>query len=186
MATYLAPYSAAFFNATPSLPDALQKHLEAGGNERVHQDFETLFQEHGVEKILGLGLMHHHFALEDDEYLTDVRGTSTAWKSCTGTRPSVWGFDANEKRLTPLEFAMDDDNDSVAYPDWQSPQMRDFLEKLSGLILQLGVNDTYGLVRYPGDNFPGRVEMTVGRANVNLTPAQVCNVPYNKYREPPI
>jgi len=31
----------------------------------------------------------------------------------------------------------------------------------------------YGLGRYPGDGFPGRVEMTVGRSNVNLTPNQV-------------
>jgi hypothetical protein len=156
------------------LPDALQKHEEAGGNEWVHETLGTLFQKYGVEKVLGIGLLHHHFPLEDDEYLTEVRGTSTAWKSQTGTRPSVWSLDAKGKSLRPLEFAMDDDHGSVAYPDWESEKMQKFLSELSDLILYLGVNGTYGLVRYPGDDFPGRVEMTVGRANVNLTPTQVC------------
>jgi hypothetical protein len=122
---------------------------------------------------LGIGLLHHHFPLEDNEYLTEVRGTSTTWKSQAGTRLSVWSFDAKEKSLKPLEFAMDDDHGSVAYPDWESVQMQKFLMELSDLILFLGVNGIYGLVRYPGDDFPGRVEMTMGRANVNLTPTQV-------------
>jgi len=172
MAICLNPYTADGFNATPLLPDALRMHEEAGGNEWIHETIGTLFRKHGVEKVLGIGLLHHHFPLEDDEYLTEVRGTSTAWKSQTGTRPSVWSFDAEEKSLRPLEFAMDDDRGSVAYPDWESEQMQKFLEELSNLILYLGVNGTYGLVRYPGDDFPGRVEMTVGRANVNLTPTQ--------------
>jgi hypothetical protein len=51
--------------------------------------------------------------------------------------------------------------------------MQKFLIELSDLILYLRVNGTYGLVRYPGDDFPGRVKMTIGRANVNLTPTQV-------------
>jgi hypothetical protein len=175
MAICLSPHTADIFNAIPLLPDALQKHKEAGGNKWIHETLGTLFQKHGVEKILGIGLLHHHFSLEDDEYLTEVRGTSTAWKSQTGTRPSVWSFDAKEKGLRPLEFAMEDDHGSVTYPDWDSAQMQKFLMELSDLILYLGVNGTYGLVRYPGDDFPGRVEMTVGRANVNLTTTQVCD-----------
>jgi hypothetical protein len=163
-------YSSAFFNSTPELPDALRKHQIAGGNNWVHDTFGPIFRKHGVDKLLGIGLLHHHFSLEDDEFLTDVRGTSTPWKSQTGTRPSVWAF--QNMRLTPLEFAMDDDDSSVAYPRWDCSDMKDFLMDLSTLFENHGVAGTYGLVRYPGDDFPGRVEMTVGRANVNLTPTQ--------------
>ncbi|KAM0417183.1 hypothetical protein ACHAPT_012820 [Fusarium lateritium] len=154
------------------LPKALRNHAKAGGNDWVHDTFGPLFRKHGVEKLLGLGLLHHHFPLEEGEFLTDVGGTSTAWESRTGSRPSVWAFDAEKLCLTPLEFSMDDDESAVAYPSWS--ELSPFLEELSALFVYLKVGMTYGLVRYPGDNFPGRVEMTVGRANVNLTPKQVC------------
>jgi hypothetical protein len=51
--------------------------------------------------------------------------------------------------------------------------MQKFFIELLDLILYLGVNSTYRLVCYLGDDFPGCVEMTMGRANVNLTPTQV-------------
>lgn len=51
--------------------------------------------------------------------------------------------------------------------------MQKFLIELSDLILDFRVNSTYKLVCYSKDDFPGRVEMTVNRANVNLTPTQV-------------
>ncbi|KAI0430526.1 hypothetical protein F5Y09DRAFT_341579 [Xylaria sp. FL1042] len=177
MAIRLHSYTATRFNATPGLPDALQRHQEAGGNDWVHNMFRPLFRRHGVEKILGIGvrvfrLLHHHFPLEDDEFLTEVRGTSTAWKSQRGTRPHVWALGAEEGSLTPLGFAMDDDQDFLTYPDWESKQLQQFIRELSELIMNLNVDGVYGLVRYPGDDFPGRVEMTVGRANVNSTPAQ--------------
>ncbi|KAI0190541.1 hypothetical protein F4808DRAFT_453854 [Astrocystis sublimbata] len=108
MAVCLRPYTVANFNAAPLLPEALQKHSNAGGNNWVHHVFGPLFLKHRVQKLLGIGLRHAHFLLKDGEYLTE----------------------------------------------------------------QLKINGVYCLVVYPGDDFPGRVEMTVGRANVNLTPAQ--------------
>lgn len=173
MTVQVLPYSVDSFNATPLLHDALLKHQEAGGNDWIHDTFGDLFRKHRVDKLLGIGLMHHHFPLACGEYLTDVRGTSTAWKSCMGTRASVWWLKGAGKELAPLEFSMEDDDDAVAYPDWSSPASQNFLTELSQLIVASGVDGLYGLVRYPGDDFPGRVEMTVGRANVNLTPAQV-------------
>ncbi|KAI0964736.1 hypothetical protein F4678DRAFT_455112 [Xylaria arbuscula] len=173
MAVHLRPYTAAVFNATPLLPDALQRHQKAAGNDWVYDVFGSLFRKHGVEKIFGIGLLHHHFPLEDDEYLTEVRGTSTAWKSRRGMRPHVWALGAEDGILTPLEFTMDnDDKISPTYPDWESDQAQQFLQELARLILNLKIDGVYGLVQYPGDDFPGCVEMTVGRANVNLTPAQ--------------
>ncbi|CAH0023473.1 unnamed protein product [Clonostachys rhizophaga] len=117
-------YSVAHFNSTPGLPAALQKHQKAGGNDWIHDAFGPLFREHGVERILGLGLMHHHLLLVE------------AWKSQTGARPSVWALNASEARLIPLEFAMDDDDSTVEYPNWASDEVVRFLNALSSLVLR--------------------------------------------------
>ncbi|KAJ4318010.1 hypothetical protein N0V84_007064 [Fusarium piperis] len=137
-------YGPVAFNSTPELlPQALRNHANAGGNDWVNETFGPLFRKHGVDNLLGLALLHHHFTLEEGELLTDVR-----------------------------EFSMDGDESTVNHPNWA--ELRQFLEELSTVFVDRGVGKTYGLVRYPGDDFPGRVEMTVGRANVNLTPKQVC------------
>lgn len=67
---------------------------------------------------------------------------------------------------------MDDDDSTVEYPDWESAHIQNFLTELAEMILKSGADGVYGLARYPGDGFPGRTEITVGRANVNLTPKQ--------------
>jgi hypothetical protein len=169
----LSSYDAMAYNSTPLLNGALQKHNHAGGDEWIHTAFGNLFREHGVENILGLTLLHHHFPLEENEYLTEVHGTSTAWNSRTGSKPSCWALNHDDRTILPLEFALDDDGHSVPYPDWESSSLQLFLKDLMFAIEGYGVAGIYGLGRYPGDGYPGRVEMTVGRANVNLTPSQV-------------
>jgi hypothetical protein len=51
--------------------------------------------------------------------------------------------------------------------------MQKFLIELLDLILYFKVNSTYELVCYLRNDFLGRVKITVGRVNVNLTPTQV-------------
>lgn len=174
--TFVEPYSVAAFNSTPALDVALQKHENVGGNDWVHTVLGPIFQKHRLEKILGINLLHHHFRLENGEYLTEVSGTSTPWKSQTGAQASLWAFDADSLHLQPLEFSMDNDDSRVPYPEWLSDKMASFLKDLSDALTLYNVNGIYGLTRYPGDDFKGRVEMTVGRANVNLTPAQASRV----------
>lgn len=124
-------------------------------------------------------LLHHHFEIEDGEYLTEVRGTSATWKLQTGSQAGSWMLDQNSNSLNPLEFAFDEDDHSVPYPDCSGPELQQFLEELKRKFEEHRATGIYGLERYPGDGFPGRVEMTVGRLNVNLTPDQVSWV-YNR------
>jgi hypothetical protein len=49
-----------------------------------------------------------------------------------------------------------------------------FFLQYSALVKKLGVGGLFGFARHPGDGFPGRVEVGAGRANINLSPAQVC------------
>jgi hypothetical protein len=162
-------YDISFFNATPDLPRALAKHAQVGGDDEIGK-FGPVFAKHSVEKLIGMTLIHHHFDLEPGEYLTEVAGTSTAWKSRTGTIPHVWALDSAEKVLVPLEFVM---MDNPAPINWDDPVMQAFLEDFIETSKATKSAGVYGLTTYPGDDFPGRVEMTVGRANVNLTPTQV-------------
>ncbi|KAL2018160.1 hypothetical protein VTK56DRAFT_1185 [Thermocarpiscus australiensis] len=46
-----------------------------------------------------------------------------------------------------------------------------FMESFKGLINKYDAADVFGLCRYPGDNFGGLCEITQGRANINLKPA---------------
>jgi len=176
MAIALSPYDVVVYNSTPLLNVALQKHQAAGGNGWIHDTFSNLFRQYHVEDVLGLILLHNHFPLEENEYLTEVHGTSTAWKSQTGNTPSCWALNHDNRTIEPIEFSLDDDDHSVPYPEWGSENMQLFLEKLMVTLEKYGVAGIYGLGRYPGDGYPGRVEMTVGRSNVNLTPKQVCRV----------
>ena len=82
-------------------------------------------------------LLHHHFKLDDDEFLTDVGGTATAWTSQKGSRPSIWSSD--EHTIRPLEFAMEDDNYAVAYPDWDATHVQDFLAELRSTFVTEGI-----------------------------------------------
>ena len=51
-----------------------------------------------------------------------------------------------------------------------------FFLEYSAIVKKLGIEGLFGFARYPGDGFPGRVEVGVGRTNINLSPAQVCEL----------
>ena len=55
----------------------------------VKEIMMTLFRQHEVEDILGLALLHKHSKLEDNERLTDIRGTSKPLTFIMGI-PSIW------------------------------------------------------------------------------------------------
>lgn len=168
MALCVSPYDHGFFNSMPRWPASLPNHEALGGDEWIRKTFGPLFRKHQVQNIFGIQLLHQHFLLEDDEHLTDVNGTSTPWKSTTGIEPSSWAIDSTDKPK-PLEFHVPHEGTPV--PNWTV--LQDFLKAFVQLLDSLGIRKLYGLALYPGDGFPGRVEMTIGRCNVNLTPFQV-------------
>ena len=106
------------------------------------------------------------------ESLTEVNGISTPWKPTTGIEPSCWAID-NKDKLRPLEFHVPHEGKQVPL-DWSANQ--DFLEAFVGLLDSHNARNIYSLTLYPRDRFPSRVEMTIGRCNVNLTPYQVCDL----------
>jgi hypothetical protein len=51
-----------------------------------------------------------------------------------------------------------------------------FFLEYATTVNKYGFEGLFGFTRYPGDGFPGRVEVSAGRTNINLTPAQVCEL----------
>lgn len=75
----------------------------------------------------------------------------------------------------------DQDNASpwndLNFQDFVASQ-QSFFAEYSAVVECLGIEGLFGFARYPGDGFPGRVEIGIGRCNVNLTPAQVRQLCY--------
>lgn len=167
MSIQTKPYNSSRFNSLPSLYDAGSKFDTINGNSFIQEVMKPLFRTYGIEHSLGLALMHSHFKLEDNEQLTDIRGTSLAWTG-PGGKPAVWHLDGDVIR--PYEFSLDSDLET---PDWSSRTYQEFLLAFSKALVEVGAQDIFGLCSYPGDDFERRVETTVGRANVNLKPSEV-------------
>lgn len=168
MAVDIAQYSVDKFNRQQDFRDALSAFDQRGGDSLANTTMRQLFRRHGVENILGLQLLHKHNKLDAGEVMTDVRGTSNPVTFDLGATPSIWGFDPAIKQLVPLEYSLGAGNVT-----WDAPNMQQFLRAFHDIIIKEGVDDIFGLSLYPGDGYPGRVEFSVGRSNVNLTPDEV-------------
>jgi hypothetical protein len=161
------PYDPSRFNSLPSLYDAGRTFDAINGNNFVKEIMKPLFRLYGVEHSLGLALMHSHFQLEDNERLTDIRGTSLPWTG-PGGKPIVWQLADNV--LRPYEFSLDP---HLETPGWDSENYQQFLARFSKELERVGAQGIFGLCSYPGDDFDGRVETTIGRANVNFKTSEV-------------
>lgn len=61
----------------------------------------------------------------------------------------------------------------VETPDWKSSNYQGFLMAFRDALESVGAQKIFGLCKYPGDDFEGRVETAIGRANVNLKLSEV-------------
>jgi hypothetical protein len=166
MAIAVADYSVHEFNHLHDFGDALPKFDKLDGNDIATGTMKELFRRHKVDHIFGLTLLHKHSILHDGERLTDVRGTSNPLTFPVGNA-SIWKYNPGSRQLVPVEFSIDHDE-----VHWQDPGIQAFLTEFSEVVTKLEASQLLGLCRYPGDGYPGRVEFTTGRSNVNLTPEE--------------
>jgi hypothetical protein len=167
MSVSIAKYSHHNFNSQHDFNPALRKFDAIDGNTIANRIMKDLFRKYGVDNILGLALLHKHSPLQEGERMTDIRGTSSPLSFEIG-QASTWGFDTNAQCLVPLEFSISDNT-----VDWKQDTVQKFLAEFFGILADHQATDVLGLCVYPGDGYPGRVEFTIGRSNVNLTPDEV-------------
>ena len=130
-----------------------------------------------MDTIFGLTLIHRHFDIKPDKKLVKYMGTLTPWSGrFSGTeepQPAIWAFN-DEGLVRPTKFRY-----SKTQGDWLTDNQLEFISKFKDQLAARGLdNGIFGLARYPGDNFAGSCEITQGRANVNLQPKDVCNIPF--------
>lgn len=189
MAVVLANYHHESFNSLSPFEVAGPGFDKVNGSDIIANIMTPLFRKHEVERILGLQLLHHHFKLQPEERLVDFNGTSIpiapGINQLSNFTASVWGIKcANNKiELFPVEFALNSGDSTLdTSSPWSESNFDEFIRakkqffiEYTQLVKNLGIEGLFGFARYPGDGYPGRVEITVGRAHVNLTPTQVGN-----------
>jgi hypothetical protein len=186
MAVATASYHTDIFNSLPGFEVAGPK-FDAINGKSIITIMTHLFRKHKVENIVGLQLLHQHFKLQPGERLVEFNGASAPVAleeaQLSNITPSIWDISRNNHgaELYPLEFVLNSGNDNLdnASP-WSTANFEKFVASNQSFFLEYhdlakkhGVEGMFGFVRYPGDGFPGRVEINVGSTNINLTPAQV-------------
>jgi hypothetical protein len=175
MAEVQEAYSTHLYNSIPDLHDARDSFTAKGGADSVNSVFKPLILKHQLEAVLGVGLLHRHFDLRDNEKLVEFNNISIPWRHQQGDDhtggkllPSAWLI--KEGRLIPYEFyfsplGLDNGVDLTKFALF----LCEFIESVKALEL----DKTMALRVFPQVNFTGALEITEGRANINLTPDQV-------------
>ncbi len=178
MAEVLQPYNAGVFNTLPDLPTAEESFVSKGGPDLVDKVLKPMIERYQLESKLGVGLLHRHFELEDSEKLVEFNNISLPWTSNgddhSGGKilPSAWAV--KDGGLTPYEFYYSPlGRDTHFNFDTAEPFVRQFIQAIG----ESNFEQTLSLRLFPGEGFSGALEITEGRANINLLPDQVCVAP---------
>ncbi|KAJ5532372.1 hypothetical protein N7494_008924 [Penicillium frequentans] len=150
-------YSIEHFQGLPSLEIARAKFTKLNGDGLVKELFKNFFTEQGMDRKFGLAMLHRHFDLEPGEMLVDYDGTS----------PAIWSV-SSEGDFKPTEFFYSEGEELILGKDELC-----FMERFKELLHEHEATESFGLCRYPGDDFNGLCEITHGRANINLKPSDL-------------
>lgn len=189
MAVLVSSYKTDVFNQLLPFEDAGPAFDRVKGMSIVKSQMKDLFRKHRVENFIGLQLLHQHFQLYPDQKLVDINGTSSPMvpPQPDSVTPVVWGIRieiSNDIYLEPLEFTL---NSGDAELDQASPLSQerlesflvekcDFFKEFATTVKFLGIEGLFGFTRHPGTGYPGRIEISGDRVNINLTPLQVGSI----------
>jgi hypothetical protein len=172
MAVAIGTYSHDHFQALPSLNDARENFLKLDGGKLVESDFKDFFRANNMDRTFGLAMPHRHFNILPGQVMVNYNGTSTAWIADPGEgmdepQPAIWSF-SSTGNLLPIEFN---------YSKGRKVQMGEkevaFVAAFKQLLDEKNLAGMFGLCEYPGDDFEGTCEITMGSANINLKPKDV-------------
>ncbi|GAO19842.1 uncharacterized protein UV8b_04509 [Ustilaginoidea virens] len=167
MAAAIASYSHDHFHSLPSVKEAHERFVNIKGQGHVEW-FKKFFVASNMDRRFGLAMIHRHFDLEHHEKLVEYKGTSIPWSGgfsgMKEPQPAMWSFD-DKGVLRPIEFYYSEAHDgNFAEKDLE------LIAKFKTELALRGLDNVFGLVRYPGDKFDGSCEFSQGRANINLQP----------------
>jgi len=172
----VAQYQPQLFQRLESLHTAGTEFNSRQCYDILWSEFREIFEKHGQTSNFGLSLLHRHFDLYDTERLVEFNDTATPWKLSTNTnllegsiRPQSWLFTDNGT-IVPYEFFFAPHN---AEGEITLEDKEQFLMEVNQALEKHGFRHLVGIRLCPGKDYEGRVELTEGRANINLRPNQV-------------
>jgi hypothetical protein len=171
MALNIAPYSQTHFQSLPSLNAARGSFVASNGNGLVNGVFKDFFINNNMERTFGLIMLHRHFDINPGEKTANYNSTFTVWNTKPGEgmgepQPVIWGF--SSEALVPLEFIYSKEHRFAI-----SEKETSFIIKFKRLLEENGLVEMFGLCVYPGDDFEGSREITMGSVNINPKPNDV-------------
>ena len=179
--TLLKPYSPIKYNLLPTLNQARSVFDQRNRRHLVKNDLRTLFRKHSVEDKLGVGLVHRHFDLRPEERLVEYNGTSTPWqcRDCFLGRkivPIAWQLDA--EGMFPYEFRFSTTSeDAKEVLDLQ--RQSNFLGAFNDILRSHGLSSVIGLCPMPAEGVQSSLEVTHGRANINIPRSELREKEWN-------
>ena len=170
-------YDPAAFSQIPLIKDAIPVYFMSGLS-KVVESIGALLRDSQLESLFGVCLLHRHFDIGSDEKLVEYNGSATPWVN--GSEVSAGGsvtaqswFFYNDK-LLPFEYEYLPVGTEPTV-DWEMVPTR-FLTDLKVLLDSHDSGHLLGLRKYPGDDYPGGVEITQGSTNIVFRPDHVCTL----------
>ncbi|KAJ3480569.1 hypothetical protein NLG97_g8043 [Lecanicillium saksenae] len=166
-------YSSMAYNTMPDAATAFSAFQNCQGELLVGRLMKDLFRKHKVQDRLGLVLLHKHCILNTGERMTRILGTKSPAPQQLG-EPCTWKVNLADGRMIPVEFSME-----AKAMDWHDLRLRVFVKEFLALLLQHQAHKSFGLCLYPGDGYPGHIELADGRNSVGLSLDEVCTPTLN-------
>lgn len=170
------------YNSLPSLHDVSQRFQSKGGKTLIDDIFEPLIRKHQLEAVVGVGLVHHHFSLNDGEMVVEFNHVSTPWvvdvaceemspNSGSSIVPSGWCIDA--EKYVPYEFTYIPVGAAKIAINLDAPELHKFAVEFLSFVLQNELENIIALRAVMDPDSDGMLEITRGRTNINLKKGQV-------------
>jgi hypothetical protein len=178
MAVVMQCYSTLLFNTFLDLHTVKERFESKGGMDLVNGIFKPIIERHQLEAKLGVGLLHRHFELGGNEKLVEFNNISLPWSAQAGDNhsggkiiPNAWAI--CDGKILPYEFYFSPLGQDRPFDfDKATAFLADFIQ----VIEEKGLDKVIAIRLFPHEGFSGALELTEGRANINLSPDQVRGV----------
>lgn len=114
-----APYSSSHFHTAPSIRAAGLSLRARDAQSFIAITLAPLIKSHDMTAHFGVGLVHRHFDMTDNEILVDYNNTSTPW----AVKPGRLGFNGGMNSLVfPVGWMLHDEKAAVAAEETSEEQ----------------------------------------------------------------
>lgn len=173
MAVALLEYNPKHYDTLPPVLQAGRNAEPSGAIEALESIIGRVFIKHGVDKELGIILLHNHFDLSPTEILVQFGNSAVPWHTSrnpdlTNVVPAAWRF--VEKGLAPYEFTYSNPDGSNPAFVLNTEKHGAFLTELLAVLKERELTDVLGLVALEDKDIdsPPLVEIESGRSTIAL------------------